>query len=175
MTKAAVLQAVQTFLDPAQSSIPHLGTVYKALPKIANEQDLFNLQPAGAGTGAVIYCFIERQSEYRESFGGPTSGNKFRQYTMALLCIFKSDLETALDGQSAFDTFMDALFARIQSDRRAGTGQGGVVWQWGEGNAEGSHQPDMVFEYPVPKSVSGGVMLFQAIGRVTVLEYLANT
>ena len=177
MSKTQVREAVAYFLDPNQSGISYLGSVYQALPKVANEQDLYNLQPAGTGVGAVVYCFIEDQEERRIADAGP-NGQKMRVYTLGLLCILKSDLETSQEGQVAFDTFIDSLTARIQSDRTAGTGASstgpyagtGYVFQWGEGDSKGA--PDLRFAYPVPKTLKGGVTLFQAIGRVTVLQVL---
>lgn len=167
-----MVQAVVDYLDPSLGSrIQYLSSVYSALPKVANEQDLFNLQPPGQGVGAVIYCFIEHQSERRDSEGGPHSGIKMRAYTLALLCILKSNLSKFVDGQQAFDEFMDSLTGRIQADRQAGT-SGNPIFQWGEGDTRGA--PDLVFDYPVPKTRDGGVTLFQAVGRVTVLEALAT-
>lgn len=172
MPKTQVRQAVADFLDPNQGSgITYLGSVYQALPKVANEEDLFNLQPAGQGVGSVIYVFIEGHEERRISIAGATSGQKMRTYTVGLLCILKSDLETSLAGQEAFDTFIDSLTARIQSNRLAGAP--GVIWQWGEGESPGATgSPDLRFDYPVPKTLKGGVTLFQAVGRVIALELL---
>lgn len=170
MGKAAVLQAVVDFLDPSQgSNITYLSTVYAALPKVANEDDLFQLQPPGSGIGAVVYVFIEGHHEWLEELVGIRNDGlgKLRAYTVGLLCILKSDLETALEGQTAFDEFMDSLLARIQSSRTAG--DAGVIWQWGLGD---THNPmDLRFDYPVPRQARGGVMLYQAVGRVTALEW----
>lgn len=171
MPKTQVREAIAAFLDPSVSNIPSLGAVYQALPKVANEEDLFQLQPAGTGTGAVIYVFITNQSEKRAALGGANSGKKIREYEVSLLCILKSDLETSLAGQEAFDTMIDALTARVQSDRTAGT-DGDPIFQWGEGTDVGA--PDIRFEYPVPRTAHGGVVLFQAVGRVTALEFLTT-
>lgn len=167
MSKAAVTAAIIDYLDPLNSGISYLGKVYSALPKVGNEQDLFNISPPGTGIGAVIYCFIEGQRERRIADAGD-SGQKMRAYTLAMLCIFKSDLPDPVDGQNAFNDFIDSLTAAIEADRTANSA--GVIFQWGEGNTLGG--TDLAFDFPVPKSANGGVMLFQAVGRVTVLEVL---
>jgi len=168
MPKSEVRAAIANYLDPVNSSITYLGSVYQALPQVANESDLFYLQPAGQGIGAVIYVFIESQLERRIAMDGPHNGRKLRPYELALLCILKSDLASSLGGQVAFDTFIDSLTAYIEADRNAG--DPAVIFSWGEGEAIGA--PDLHFQYPVPKTSKGGVTLFQAVGRVTVLEIL---
>ena len=175
MSKTAVRQAIYEYLQPFNSNITYLSQVYQALPKIANESDLFELQPAGAGIGAVIYLFIESMEESRIALGGAHNGRKYRPYTVALLCIMKSDLTDSLDGQIAFDLFIDSLTEWIQADRTAGTasaGGNGVVFQWGEGGMAGG--ADLHFTFPVPKTAKGGVMLFQAVGRVSAAEILST-
>jgi hypothetical protein len=168
MPKTEVRNALYKYLEPANSNIKYLGTVYPALPKVSNESDLFNFVPPGTGVGALIYMFIEHQEETRIAFGGPHSGRKFRPYSLSLLCILKSDLSDASAGQVAFDEFIDSLTASIESDRNAGDPS--VIFQWGEGGQRAG--PDIRIDYPVPKTVNGQVMLFQAVVRVTVCEIL---
>jgi len=168
MPKSEVRQALYEYLRPENSHITSLGTVYPALPKVANESDLFNFVPPGAGVGAVMYMFIENQEETRIALGGPQQGRKFRPYGLSLLCVLKSDLQTSAEGQVAFDYFIDSLTGYIEADRNAGDPT--VIFQWGEGGVGGG--PDIRIDYPVPKTVNGGVMLFQAIVRVTVCEIL---
>lgn len=168
MPKSQVRQAIANYLDPFRSSIAYLSTVYQALPKVANEDGLFKLQPAGQGTGAEIFLFIEDQQEWRDSDGGPHDGIKLRSYTVSMLCIFKSDLPSTTEGQVQFDEFIDSLTAYIQADRNAGDPS--VVWQWGEGDTKGG--VDLRFQYPIPKTLSGGVVIYQAVGRVMAIETL---
>lgn len=168
MPKTEVRNALYAYLEPSVSHITYLGSVYPALPKVANESDLFNFVPPGTGVGAVMYMFIENQEETRIAFGGPKSGRKFRPYGLSLLCVMKSDLAQASDGQAAFDEFIDSLTGYIEADRNAGDPS--VIFQWGEGSEHAG--PDIHIDYPVPKTVNGGVMLFQAIVRVTVCEVL---
>ncbi len=179
MPKTEVTAALQYFLDPAQSGITYLGVVYPALPKVADESDLFRYVPPGTGVGALIYLFCEHQEETRIALGGQHNGRKFRIYNFSLLIIMKSDLPQASDGQAAFNTLMDSLIARIQSDRNAGTeatslgGFGpyagtGYIFQMGEGGLNGG--VDIQVEYPVPKTADGGVTLYQAVLRLSVCE-----
>lgn len=170
MPKTEVRDAIVAYLTPPASDIPYLGTVYPALPKVGNESDLFNFTPPGNGVGAVIYVFFEDQAETRIALGGPNNGRKLRPYSLSMLLIFKSNLNEAADGQVAFDSFIDGFTARIEADRNAGDPS--VVFSWGEGGMNGG--PDLRIAYTVPKVVadSAGVMLFQAVARVTVLEIL---
>jgi hypothetical protein len=168
MPKTQVTDALYAYLEPSASHISTLGAVYTALPKVANESDLFKFVPPGTGLGTVIYLFIENQEETRIALGGARSGRKFRPYGLSLLCIMKSDLANPVDGQAAFNEFIDSLTNYIEADRNAGDPS--VIFQWGEGGVNGG--PDLRIEYPVPKTVNGGVMLFQAIVRVTVCEVL---
>lgn len=178
MPISEVRAAVASYLDPATSDITYLSKVYQALPKVANEADLFLFIPPGAGIGATIYMFIKGNNERRKSFGGAHSGRKRRDYDLKLLCIFKSDLPEPYDGQVAFHTFIDSLTGWIQADRTAGTGLDstgqyagtGYVFSWGEGT--GPDTPDIDFDYTVPTTHSGGVTVFRAVGQIDVAEYL---
>ena len=168
MPKTEVTQAVYQYLRPENSGIPFLGTVYTALPKIANESDLFTSSYPGLGLGATIYMFITNQQERRIALGGAHDGRKFRAYDLGLLVVFKSDLRQTVDGQSAFDEFIDALTARIQADRNAGNPS--VIFQWGEGNENGG--TDIKLDYTFPRTLDGGVTIFQAVGHITTCEVL---
>ncbi len=182
MPKSQVTAAIQYYLDPAQSGIEYLGKVYTALPRVANESDLFSYVPPGTQIGALIYLFISDQAEQRIALGGQHAGVKMRTYTLTLLCIMKTSLQNEVQEQAAFDAFIDSLTARIQADRNAWTeatalgGQGpyantGYVWQWGEGPGPDGGT-DLHFEYPVPHTINGGVMIHQAVGRISVEEQL---
>lgn len=166
MSKTSVRNAVFDYLKPETSGITYLGALYPALPKVPNESDLFNFVPAGTGVGAVIYMFIESQEETRIALGGIHDGRKWRPYSLSLLCVMKSDLDNPVDGQIAFDLFIDSLTEYIEADRNAGNPQ--VVFQWGEGGVNGG--PDLRFDFPVPKTLDGGVMVFQAVGHITTVE-----
>ena len=168
MSKQTVTQAVYEYLKPTTSNIPYLGTVYKALPKIANEADLVTSSYPGLGLGAVIYMFITHQTEKRIALGGEHDGRKWRDYDLGLLIIFKSDHRKTEDGQQAFDEFIDSLTEWIQADRNAGNPQ--VVFQWGEGQVNGGS--DIRLEYTFPRTLDGGVTLFQAVAHINTVEVL---
>lgn len=178
MSKQNVTDAVFTYLTEGATTgaIPYLGTVYKALPKIANEADLFTNSYPGLGLGATIYMFMTNQVEHRIALGGEHNGRKWRDYDLGLLIIFKSDLRDTIDGQTAFDQFIDGLTSWIQADRTAGcavdsTGPyagTGYVFQWGEGNVNGG--PDIRLEYTFPRTLDGGVTLFQAVAKINTVE-----
>ncbi len=168
MPKLTVTQAVYNYLEPSSSNIPNLGTVYTALPKVASEEDLFTNTFPGLGVGATIYMFITKQYESRIALGGPHNGRKFRPYDMGLLIVFKSDLNQTVDGQTAFDEFIDSLTAWIQADRNAGDPS--VIFQWGEGGMHGG--PDITIDYAIPRTIAGGVTLFQGVAHLTVCEIL---
>lgn len=174
MPKTQVRQAIYDYLKPDVSNITYLGKLYSSLPKIGNEADLYNLQPPGQGFGALIFMHIEDQSERMIDFSGKSKGpsQKLREYTLVLLCIFKSDLPSPEAGQAAFDVFIDSLTGCIEADVTANTG-GSPVFQWGLGDSE-TYGPDLRFTYPVPTTDDGGVTLFQAVGRVQVSEFLNN-
>lgn len=182
MPLTEVSNAIYYYLQPSNSNIPNLGTVYQALPKVASEDDLFNQSFPGAGIGATIYMFFTGQRERRIAFGGQHQGNKFRTYDLGLLIIFKSDLSSTVEGQLAYNAFIDNLTGWLQADRNAWTeapelgGQGpyagtGVVFQMGEG-AESNGANDLVFDHVIPKTIDGGVTLFQSVAHVTVAEIL---
>jgi hypothetical protein len=168
MSKTTVTDAVYQYLQPETSGITYLGSVYKALPKIANEADLFTSSYPGQGLGSVIYMFMTNQQEHRIAFGGPHDGRKYRTYDLGLLIVFKSDLRQTEDGQNAFDDFMDSLVEYIQADRNAGNPQ--VIFQWGEGGETGG--PDIRIDYTFPRTLDGGVTLFQAVAHITTCEIL---
>ena len=186
MPLSQVSNAICYYLKPkaqgGASTIPNLGTVYQSLPKIASEADLFLNSYPGQGIGAVIYMFFVSQRESRVAFGGQHDGRKFREYTLGLLVVFKSDLPTTEAGQLAYNTFVDDLQNWILADRNAGTeavslgGIGpyagtGYVFQWGEGGISGGGS-DMQFDHYVPRTLDGGVTLWQSVAHLTVCEVL---
>jgi hypothetical protein len=175
MPLTEVTNAIFNFLDPNQGSgITWLGSVYPALPKVANEADLFNYTPPGLGNGAVIYLAFTSSSEQRIELTGPVNPafngqGKAVPYDLVLLCIFKSDQLQASDCQVAYNQFEDSLIGRIRSDRNAGDPS--VVFQWGEGELKGA-AADVKVERSIPKTMDGGVMLFHTVIHITTIEVL---
>lgn len=181
MPLSQVSNAIYNYLQPSSSNIPNFGTLYQSLPKVADESDLFTNTFPGTGVGATIYQFFTDQKEARIALGGQHNGRKFREYTLGLLIVFKSDLDDTQEGQIAYNTFIDNLTAWIQADRNAGTeavslgGFGpyagtGVVFQWGEGGVNGGD--DLHFTHFVPRTMSGGVTIWQSVANITVTEVL---
>ena len=176
MPLTEVSNAVYAYLQPANTGIANYGTLYQALPKVANEQDLFTNTYPGLGFGATIYMFFEKQSERRIAFGGLHDGRKFRIYALSLLVCFKSDATETEDGQVAYNAFIDGLTGFIQADRTAGTatgtGYGGEVFQWGEGNEDGGIDIDI--DHFIPRTVDAGVTLWQSVAHISTCE-IENT
>lgn len=176
MPLSEVSNAIAQFLDPSVSGIDNYGVIYQALPKIANEADIFTNTYPGAGVGATLYMFFIDQKETRIALGGAHNGRKFRTYTLAINIIFKSDLDDTVSGQLLYNTFIDQLTARIQSDRTAGTAPslqyGGVVFQWGEGGGPTAGGPDIELTHYVPRTQHGGVTIFQSLLHVSVCEIM---
>ncbi len=181
MPLTEVSNAIFDYLQPSNSNIANLGTLYQALPKVANEEDLFVNTPPGTGVGATIWMFFTGQVESRKALGGQHNGRKMREYELGLLILFKSDLPTVLAGQLLYYQLIDDLTAYIQADRNAGTeaanlgGSGpyvgtGYVWQWGEGTNLGG--PDIRIDHFLPRTEKGGVVIFQSVAHVTVIEFL---
>lgn len=181
MSLEQVSNAVLYYLQPEVSNIANYGTLYQSLPKVANEQDLFVNSFPGCGVGATIYMFPVNSTETRIALGGQHDGRKWVEYTFALLIVFKSDLPQTVDGQIAYNKFISDLMAWIRADRNAGTeslGQGGfgpyvntgIVFQMGEGGVNGG--PDLRFTHYVPRTIDGGVTLFQSLCHLSVVECL---
>lgn len=181
MPLSDVSNAIYFYLQPSNSNIPNFGTLYQSLPKVANEADLFTNSYPGSMVGATIFMYFTAQREQREALGGQHGGRKMVEYTLSLLINFKSDLPSTIDGQIAYNAFLDNLCDWIRADRNAGTeaislgGFGpyantGVVWQWGEGTDLGG--PDLEFQHFIPRTLKGEVVLFQSLARIIVIEFL---
>ena len=179
MSKAQVTAQLGEWLDPRQSNIPHLGTVYTGLPRIPSETDLDRFDYPGLSVGALMYLFCTGQSEKRIALGGPHNGQKMVYYDYGMLIVFKTTLtgqDSIAEAQAEFDELIDNLTEYIRYSRTAGgypQSGGGVVWQWGEGDLLGG--PDIRLEYYTPRSIKGAVYLFQAVLHVNVLENLVGT
>ena len=181
MPLADVSNAIFYYLQPSVSNITNFGVLYQALPKVADESELFTNTYPGLGVGSTIFMFFTNQHEERVALGGPHDGRKFREYTLSLLIVFKSDLPTTVEGQLLYNQFIDDLTAWIQADRNAGTeaislgGQGpyagsGIIFQWGEGGVNGG--PDIDIQHLIPRTINGEVTLFQSVAHVNVCEVL---
>ncbi len=181
MSLSDVSNAVYYYLSPENADIPNYGTLYQSLPKVANEQDLFVNTFPGLGLGCTIYMFPVSSSDCRIALGGQHGGEKWIEYTFALLIVMKSDAITTIEGQLAYNDLVSALMSWIRADRNAGTeavtlgGFGpyagtGIVFQMGEGGVNGG--PDLRFTHYVPRTIDGGVTIFQSLCHLNVVEVL---
>lgn len=181
MPLSDVSNAIYYYLQPSTSGITNFGTLYQSLPKVAQESDLFTNSYPGSGLGATIFMYFTNQHETREALGGQHDGRKMVNYTLSLLINFKSDLATTVEGQLAYNTFIDELCQWVRADRNAGTeavslgGFGpyaatGVVWEWGEGTQIGGI--DLEFQHFIPRTIKGEVTLFQSLAHINVIEFL---
>jgi hypothetical protein len=170
MSKQSVTQGIATYLDPSNSNIPNLGTVYIGLPRITSESDLYTNTYPGADEGALIYLFIKNQSEKRIALGGAHLGNKFRVYDLGMLVVFKAgpEIDTSV-AQTDFDGLIDALTEYIQANRNPNAATSDI-FQWGEGEVSGG--TDIQIDYVIPHTIKGGVLIFQAVLSVKICEIL---
>ena len=129
MGRATVRQAVADYLSSA--GITNLGTVYQHPPKFTNEGAFTAGNDPGHTSGAVIYIHFPEQNERRIAVGGPTSGLKMREYTIGLICVFRSKNPDTQQVGTENDVFLDSLVDAILANRTAGAP--GAVFQWGEG------------------------------------------
>lgn len=170
MPRAEVRAAIQTYLSGAK--VPLLGNVYQHPPKYTPEGEFVLTGYAGIGSGAVIFIHLQEQSEEREAVGGPTSGKKRRTYQVELLCVLREKSPSTQVAGQHNDQFLDGLTAAIEANRTAGTGVGGAVWQWGEGDTEGGM--DIHVEAGFPRPIRQQTSQVYSRVTVTVVEWLTT-
>ena len=170
MSRQVVKQQVVNYL--ANAGIQGLSTIYAYPPKITPEGMFYVGQVPGTFEGAIVFTFIERQSEKREALGGPQSGEKFVTYNFVFSCYFRSTQGQAEVAGLNNDAFLDSFQEAIRASRTAGlpAGDGGGVWQWGEGGINGG--VDIQIESDLPVLLGGAQEVTQTFStiRVTVLE-----
>lgn len=174
MTRASTTAAVANYLTAGQ--VPFLNTVNPYPPKVTTQGE-FDLG-LNAGTGAVIFVFIEAQHEKRIAAGGagiaplaPIAGRKWREYTVTLLCFLRSTKQQAEASGADMDTFLDGLVARIEADRTFGTaGTPTAIFQAGEGSDTGGNDIDV--QASLPRLVNGQLVQVFAAVKVTVCEVI---
>jgi len=169
VSKSSVTKGIYEYMQPDNSNIPNLGVVYRALPKVSDESQLFSNSYPNLGLGACIYLFVTSQVERRIALGGEHSGRKFRTYDTGMLVVFKSDLPQTEDGQIEFDHFCDALTTFIEANRVPNI-PWSDIFQWGEGTELGG--PDIRFDYTIPRTLDGGVTIYQGVLHVQASEVL---
>jgi hypothetical protein len=155
-------------LEPSVSNIQWLTTLHDHPPKVTTEDQWFDEQNPGEGTGAVVYIYIANQREKRIATGGPTSGLKFRPYQVDLICFLRSMVSKSEVAEADNDEFLDGLVAYIEADRTFDSD--GVIFQAGEGDMNGAW--DIGTEANFPKLVKMGMTQTFSVIHLTVCEII---
>lgn len=163
MPRATVRNAITQYLQ--SSSIPFLGTVFPHPPKVTVEGEFDIGKFPGKGSGAVIYVYLQEQSEERVREIGLLLGGKMRTYKVTLICFLRSIKAKAELADADNDTFLDGLVKAIQENRTPGTG---AVFQWGEGDEVGG--VDIVIRSELPSTIRLQITQIFTTVEVTVIE-----
>lgn len=124
MSRATARTAIK---ERFSGQVDGIKTVHKSFRRILKANEFID---TGRQSGAVLVPFIVRERETRIAVGGEHDGMKRVDYTVQLQLFFKSvkqDWEEAMDD---LDAIVEALKARIRSDRTLASSD---VWQFGEG------------------------------------------
>jgi hypothetical protein len=140
MSRASVRDAVVNWFAPP--AVSGLNLVTRSKTKLVQGQQFFGA--TGVGSGAVAFVYFERKREHRRAFGGPRSGWKRVVYTVGLVVLFRSNRERMEDAADDHDALMDAIEARLRSDRTLG----GTVFSAGEGAELGQDDIETVSDLP---------------------------
>ena len=164
--------AIAAYLDPSVAGIDNLGKVLAHPAKFSPEGIFYENTDPGHTTGAVIYIYLQRQSDRRIALGGAHNGRKVVEFSLVLDCFIRSTSPKAEDCGLAADLFLDQLVTRIRADRNAGAPS--VIFTWGEGTFPGGR--DIEVEALYPKTIMGAQMATQVYAscRLTVLA-IENT
>lgn len=168
MSRATVRAAIQDYLSNA--GINYLSQVYAHPPKVTPGGEFYASQDPGHSSGAVIYLHIANQFESREGIGGPTDGQKFRYYTCAMVCVFRSKKTDTQEVGADNDAFLDALVTAIEADRNAGNPA--VIWQWGEGSF--LYGDDIKVRAEMPRPIRQQISQVFSVCEVTTIESLST-
>lgn len=166
MPRATVRAAITQYL--ASAGVAFLGEVFPHPPKVTAEGEFAIGKFPGKGSGAVVYVYLEEQSEERIREIGLSLGGKMRTYKVRLICFLRSVKPKAEDVDADNDTFIDSLVLAIQQNRTPGTG---AVFQWGEGDTVGA--VDIRIQSELPKTIR--LQLTQVFSTVEVLAIEMNT
>jgi len=171
MSRQVVRDQVVEYLSNAD--ISGLTTIYTFPPKITPEGAFYPGQTPNQFQGAIVFTFIERQSEQRVAYGGAHNGRKFVTYEFVFSCYYRSIQGQAEVAAMGNETFLDSFVTAIRADRKAGAPPNtqNNVWQWGEAGV-GGKGPDIQIESDLPVLLGGAQEVTQTFStiRVTVLE-----
>jgi hypothetical protein len=140
MSRASVRDAVVNWFSPP--NVAGLNLVTRSKTKLVQGQEFF--ASTGAGSGAVAFIYFEGKREHRRSIGGPKSGWKRAVYKVGLVVLFRSNKPKMEDASDDHDALMDAIEARLRSDRTLG----GAVFSAGEGAELGQDDIETVSDLP---------------------------
>ena len=114
----------------APATVAGVGVVYAGMNTNTNVADFGAGLPEGAKNGALIQIAMPGpDTEVREAMGGATSGWKRITYRVMIRVFGRSVEEHTEIAQSNFDDVLEAIKARIRTDRTLGN----QVFQAGEG------------------------------------------
>lgn len=167
MPRAQVRQAIADYLLSARNTTPGLeilGEVFQHPPVWTSETEFFRNSWSGQGDGAIIFIYLEEQSEERLVLQGTIPGGKLRTYKVHLICFVRYAGDGGAEAADARnDAFLDALAVAIQANRQPGGPD--KVWTWGEGDTVGGVDINITANWPSPINAQ----LLQVYSRVEVL------
>jgi hypothetical protein len=111
------------------ATVAGVGTVYVGFNAETDQADMLAGLGAGAKNGALLQVDITHDQEVREAMGGATDGWKRITYR-TLIRVFGRSIEEHVEiAVTNFDDVLEAIKARIRTDRTLGS----TVFQAGEG------------------------------------------
>ncbi len=169
--RTAMRQGVAAFLAPP--AVAGLNRVWSGEPRLVTTQDYTAGQQAKVISGAVGFPFIEAQDERREAFGGITpagvpQGWKLVHYEVAFAVRFLSYQAVGSDALDDHDAIVDALVARLRSDRT----MGGAAWEAGEGDTVNGTDIHVVSGPGPRQRKSDGPIVIWSMVRWVALEWV---
>lgn len=160
MSAKTVRAAIADYLRPT----PGIAKMFRDEPWIVTAEAW--TQENGL-PGTVAYVHIDREAETRYALAGwnPTGLGKAISYDVSIVVLYQYDIPDQPDDKDSWvdglDELLDALKARVRADPTLGTGEGGVVWQAGEGGLPGG--PDLEVQRDLPKLNNGKVLSWNAL------------
>jgi hypothetical protein len=171
MSRQVVRDQIVEYLRNAD--ITGLSTIYAFPPKITPEGAFYPGQAPNQFQGAIVFTFIESQSEQRVAYGGAHNGRKFVTYNFVFSSYYRSTQGQAEVAAMGNETFLDSFVSAIRANRKAGAPPDtqNNVWQWGEAGV-GGKGPDIQIQSDLPVMLGGAQEVTQTFStiRVTVLE-----
>lgn len=159
MSAATVRSAIATFLQPP--AITGLEAVYLDQPWFVTGGAWQLTQ--NLGWGAIGWVHLDEESETRVTVPA-ISGSKDVTYRVGLVVLYQYLIPSQLPAGAQEDvwvTYLDQILdnvkARIRSDPTLGTGQGGAVFQGGQG------QRDITIRRDLPRRDQGKVLSWQVV------------